>query len=88
MRIKRRGVRAESKLVAAEISALVFSDVINMYTGGVRKTIQKRIKKKYDQRNAQARSRLILLRLRWCRARGLLVIEETATAVMSRSPAD
>jgi hypothetical protein len=75
-------------LVAAEISALVFSEVINMYTGGVRKTIAKRIRKKYDQRNAQARSRLILLRLRWCRARGSLGIDEIETAVMPRSPAD
>jgi hypothetical protein len=59
-----------------------------MYTGGVRKTIAKRIRKKYDQRNAQARSRLMLLRLRWCRDRGAFVIEETETAVMPRYPAD
>jgi hypothetical protein len=72
-------------LVAAEISALVFRDVINMYTGGVRKTIAKRIRKKYDQRNAHARSRLMLLR--WCRGRGAFVIEETETAVIPRYPA-
>jgi hypothetical protein len=70
-------------LVAAEISALVFSDVINMYTGSVSKTIAKRIRKKYDQRNAQTRSRLMLLRLRWCLGLGSLVIGETATAVIA-----
>src|SRR5580692_8905597 len=55
-----------------------------MYTGGVRKTIAKRSKKKYDQRNAHARSRLMLLRR--CRGRGAFVIEETETAVIPRYP--
>jgi len=47
-------------LVAAEISALDLSDVISMYTGGVRKKITNTIKKKYDKYNVLRRPREML----------------------------
>jgi hypothetical protein len=47
-------------LVAAEISALDLSEVINMYTGGVRKKITNRTRKKYDQYNVLRRPREML----------------------------
>jgi hypothetical protein len=56
-------------VVAAEISALVLSDVISMYTGGVRKKITKTIRNTYDQTRARCRSLRILLR---CGGRALV----------------
>ncbi len=47
-------------LTPAEISALDFSDVISMYTGGVRKKIANTTRKKYDQISARLRSRAML----------------------------
>jgi hypothetical protein len=47
---------------AAEISAFDFSDVISMYTGGVRKNTTNTHRKKYDRTSALRRSAFMLVR--------------------------